>query len=95
MERDPRVPSPIKAIPLCHISLQRNFPTEQEISSPQAPPPSWESYNSPPSLSPLMTKKNLLLYLQAADLETSSQADFDREKHLLVTPISTLSLTSS
>ncbi|CAA7054500.1 unnamed protein product [Microthlaspi erraticum] len=52
------------------------------MSSPQAPPPSWDS---PPRLSPLKSKKNLLPYLEAADLETSSQAAY-REEHLLATP---------
>ncbi|CAA7023993.1 unnamed protein product [Microthlaspi erraticum] len=41
------------------------------MSSPQAPPPSWDS---PPRLSPLKSKKNLLPYLEAADLETMSLA---------------------
>ncbi|CAA7037655.1 unnamed protein product [Microthlaspi erraticum] len=37
-------------------------------------------------LSPLKSKKNLLPYLEAADLETSSQAASYREEHLLATP---------
>ncbi|CAA7038418.1 unnamed protein product [Microthlaspi erraticum] len=53
------------------------------MSSPQAPPPSWDS---PPKLSSLKTKKKLLPYLEAADLETSSQAASYREEHLLATP---------
>ncbi|CAA7024145.1 unnamed protein product [Microthlaspi erraticum] len=53
------------------------------MSSPQAPPPSWDS---PPRLSSLKTKKKLLPYLEAADLETSSQAASYREEHLLATP---------
>ncbi|CAA7028541.1 unnamed protein product [Microthlaspi erraticum] len=53
------------------------------MSSPRAPPPTWDS---PPRLSPLKSKKNLLPYLEAADLETSSQAASYREEHLLATP---------
>ncbi|CAA7052923.1 unnamed protein product [Microthlaspi erraticum] len=52
------------------------------MSSPQAPPPSWDS---PPNY-PLKTKKKLLPYLEAADLETSSQAASHQEEHLLATP---------
>ncbi|CAA7046722.1 unnamed protein product [Microthlaspi erraticum] len=51
------------------------------MSSPQAPPPSWDS---PPRLS-LEDKKKLLPYLEAADLETSSQAA-SHKKNLLATP---------
>ncbi|CAA7051090.1 unnamed protein product [Microthlaspi erraticum] len=50
---------------------------------PQAPPPSWDS---PPRPSTLKTKKKLLPYLEAADLETSSQAASHQEEHLLATP---------
>ncbi|CAA7021765.1 unnamed protein product [Microthlaspi erraticum] len=71
MEKEPQAPSPIKAIPLRHIPPQSHLLSEQEMSSPQAPPPSWDS---PPKLSSLKTKKKLLPYLEAADLETSSQA---------------------
>ncbi|CAA7029399.1 unnamed protein product [Microthlaspi erraticum] len=48
-----------------------------------APPPSWDS---PPRPSTLKTKKKLLPYLEAADLETSSQAASHQEEHLLATP---------
>ncbi|CAA7020493.1 unnamed protein product [Microthlaspi erraticum] len=85
MEKDTQVLDPIKAIPLRHIPPQRNLLDEQEMSSPQAPPPSWEPYDSPKKLSPLKSKKNLLPYLEAADLETSSQAASYREEHLLAT----------
>ncbi|CAA7021397.1 unnamed protein product [Microthlaspi erraticum] len=74
---------PIKVIPLCHIPPQRSLSAEQEMLSPQAPPPTWDS---PPRPSPLKSKKNLLPYLEAADLETSSQAASYREEHLLATP---------
>ncbi|CAA7036945.1 unnamed protein product [Microthlaspi erraticum] len=83
MEKDSQVLDPIKAIPLRHIPPQRDLLDEQEMSSPQAPPPSWDS---PPKLSPLKSKKKLLPYLEAADLETSSQAASYREEHLLATP---------
>ncbi|CAA7028539.1 unnamed protein product [Microthlaspi erraticum] len=83
MEKDSQVLDPIKAIPLRHIPPQRVLLDEQEMSSPQAPPPTWDS---PPRLSPLKSKKNLLPYLEAADLETSSQAASYREEHLLATP---------
>ncbi|CAA7048971.1 unnamed protein product [Microthlaspi erraticum] len=55
MEKDSQVLDPIKAIPLRHIPPQRDLLDEQEMSSPQAPPPSWDS---PPRLSPLKSKKN-------------------------------------
>ncbi|CAA7050375.1 unnamed protein product [Microthlaspi erraticum] len=60
----------MRAIPLRQIPPQRDLLDEQEMSSPQAPPPSWDS---PPKLSILKTKKKLLPYLEAADLETSSK----------------------
>ncbi|CAA7016803.1 unnamed protein product [Microthlaspi erraticum] len=47
--------------------------------SPQAPPPSWDS---PPRPSTLKTKKKLLPYLEAADLETSSQAASHQEEEI-------------
>ncbi|CAA7051108.1 unnamed protein product [Microthlaspi erraticum] len=70
MEKDSQVLDPIKAIPLRHIPPQRDLLDEQEMSNPQAPPPTWDS---PPRLSLLKSKKNLLPYLEAADLETSSK----------------------
>ncbi|CAA7036948.1 unnamed protein product [Microthlaspi erraticum] len=86
MEKDSQVLDPIKAIPLRHIPPQRDLLDEQDMSSTQAPPPSWEPYDSPQKLSPLKSKKNLFPYLEAADLETSSQAASYREEHLLATP---------
>ncbi|CAA7034109.1 unnamed protein product [Microthlaspi erraticum] len=86
MDRYPRVPNPIRAIRLRHISPQRSDPIESRMSSFQAPPPSWEPYNSRLGLAPLKKKKNFLPYLEAADLETSSQAVFNLEEHLLATP---------
>ncbi|CAA7046778.1 unnamed protein product [Microthlaspi erraticum] len=71
MEKEPQASSPIKAMPIRHIPPQSNLLSEQEMLSPQAPPPSWDS---PPRPSTLKTKKKLLPYLEAADLETSSQA---------------------
>ncbi|CAA7025560.1 unnamed protein product [Microthlaspi erraticum] len=53
------------------------------IESGVLQPPSWDS---PPKLSSLKTKKKLLPYLEAADLETSSQAASYQEEHLLATP---------
>ncbi|CAA7040998.1 unnamed protein product [Microthlaspi erraticum] len=46
------------------------------------PPPSWDS---PPRPSSLKTKKKLLPHLEAADLETSSQAASYQEEHFLAT----------
>ncbi|CAA7020248.1 unnamed protein product [Microthlaspi erraticum] len=58
-------------------TTSKHLLSEQEMSSPQAPPPSWDS---PPRLSTLKTKKKLLPYLEAADLETSSQAASHQEE---------------
>ncbi|CAA7041018.1 unnamed protein product [Microthlaspi erraticum] len=68
MEKEPQA-FPIKAMPIRHIPPQRPL-GEQEMSSPQAPPPSWDS---PPRPS-LEDKEETSSYLEAADLETSSQA---------------------
>ncbi|CAA7045166.1 unnamed protein product [Microthlaspi erraticum] len=64
-------------------TTSKHLLSEQEMLSPQAPPPSWDS---PPRPSTLKTKKKLLPYLEAADLETSSQAASHQEEYLLATP---------
>ncbi|CAA7041289.1 unnamed protein product [Microthlaspi erraticum] len=70
--------------PKAGADLARLAPLERTRDvSPQAPPPSWDS---PPRPSTLKTKKKLLPYLEAADLETSSQAASHQEEHLLATP---------
>ncbi|CAA7044121.1 unnamed protein product [Microthlaspi erraticum] len=58
-------------------TTSKHLLSEQEMLSPQAPPPSWDS---PPRPSTLKTKKKLLPYLEAADLETSSQAASHQEE---------------
>ncbi|CAA7040396.1 unnamed protein product [Microthlaspi erraticum] len=83
MEKDSQVLDPIKAIPLRHIPPQRTSWTNKRC---QALKHHHLLGIVLQKLSPLKSKKNLLPYLEAADLETSSQAASYREEHLLATP---------
>ncbi|CAA7052814.1 unnamed protein product [Microthlaspi erraticum] len=75
MEKEPQASS-YKGDANSPHTTSKHLLSEQEMLSPQAPPPSWDS---PPRPSTLKTKKKLLPYLEAADLETEAFLEICKE----------------
>ncbi|CAA7045142.1 unnamed protein product [Microthlaspi erraticum] len=83
MEKEPQASSPIKAMPIRHIPPQSHLLSEQEMLSPQAPPPSWDS---PPRPSTLKTRRNFFLTLKQPTWRRLAKPHHTKKRHLLATP---------